>query len=221
MIEPKLGFNGLTIPIMGSIMPNMGTYTDALFTKSQQRVLAVLFGQPQRSFYANEIITLAGGGSGAVQRELAKLADAGLIKSLRIGNQKHYQANADSPIFAELRSIVIKTFGLTEVLRVALAELDAQIALALVYGSVAKGNEHAASDIDLMVVGELVSHSQLLAALLPAQQTLGRPINPTLYTPAEFVLRVKEGRSFITRVLEQPKIFVKGNEDDIARLSAA
>ncbi|MGL6040922.1 MAG: nucleotidyltransferase domain-containing protein, partial [Deefgea sp.] len=149
----------------------MGTYTDALFTKSQQRVLAVLFGQPQRSFYANEIITLAGGGSGAVQRELAKLADAGLIKSLRIGNQKHYQANADSPIFAELRSIVVKTFGLTEVLRVALAELDAQIELALVYGSVAKGNEHAASDIDLMVVGELVSHSQLLAALLPAQQT--------------------------------------------------
>ncbi|MCB5197321.1 nucleotidyltransferase domain-containing protein [Deefgea salmonis] len=202
-------------------MPNMGTYTDALFSKTQQRVLAVLFGQPQRSFYANEIIALAGGGSGAVQRELAKLADAGLIKSQRIGNQKHYQANADAPIYAELRSIVVKTFGLADVIRVALVDIWPQIELALVYGSVAKGNEHAASDIDLMVVGEQISHAQLLAALLPAQQTLGRPINPTLYTAAEFAQRVMEGRSFIRRVLEQPKIFVKGNEDDIARLSAA
>ncbi len=202
-------------------MPNMGTYTDALFSKTQQRVLAVLFGQPQRSFYANEIIALAGGGSGAVQRELAKLADAGLIKSQRIGNQKHYQANADAPIYAELRSIVVKTFGLADVIRVALVDIWPQIELALVYGSVAKGNEHAASDIDLMVVGEQISHAQLLAALLPAQQTLGRPINPTLYTAAEFTQRVMEGRSFIRRVLEQPKIFVKGNEDDIARLSAA
>ncbi len=202
-------------------MPNMGTYTDALFSKTQQRVLAVLFGQPQRSFYANEIIALAGGGSGAVQRELAKLADAGLIKSQRIGNQKHYQVNADAPIYAELRSIVVKTFGLADVIRAALVDIGPQIELALVYGSVAKGNEHAASDIDLMVVGEQISHAQLLAALLPAQQTLGRPINPTLYTAAEFAQRVMEGRSFMTRVLEQPKIFVKGNEDDIARLSAA
>ncbi|WP_297573314.1 nucleotidyltransferase domain-containing protein [uncultured Deefgea sp.] len=211
----------MTIPKLGFIMPNMGTYTDALFSKTQQRVLAVLFGQPQRSFYANEIIALAGGGSGAVQRELAKLADAGLIKSQRIGNQKHYQVNADAPIYAELRSIVVKTFGLADVIRAALVDIGPQIELALVYGSVAKGNEHAASDIDLMVVGEQISHAQLLAALLPAQQTLGRPINPTLYTAAEFAQRVMEGRSFMTRVLEQPKIFVKGNEDDIARLSAA
>lgn len=216
-----MGLYVLTVPISGFIIPNMGTYTDALFSKTQQRVLAVLFGQPQRSFYANEIIALAGGGSGAVQRELAKLEAAGLITSHRVGNQKHYQANADAPIFAELRSIVVKTFGLADVLRTALAEIEPQIALALVYGSVAKGNEHAASDIDLLVVGEQLSHSQLLAALLPVQQTLARPINPTLYTAAEFAQRVSEGRSFITRVLEQPKIFVKGNADDITRLSAA
>ncbi len=209
------------MPRLGFMMPIMGIYIDALFTKTQQRVLAVLFGQPQRSFYANEIIALAGTGSGAAQRELAKLEGAGLITALRIGNQKHYQANADSPIFAELHSIVLKTFGLAEVLRAALVDLLPQIELALVYGSQAKGNAHAASDIDLMVVGAVASHSQLLAALQPAQQTLARPINPTLYTVAEFAQRVLEGRSFITRVLAQPKIFIKGNEDDIARLSAA
>lgn len=198
----------------------MGTYSDALFSKTQQRVLAVLFGQPDRSFYANEIIALADSGSGAVQRELARLEAAALITTQKIGNQKHYQANHESPIFTELRGIVLKTFGVADVLRTALQTLWPQIELAFVYGSMAKGNEHAGSDIDLMVVGELTSNTQLLAALQAAQSQLGRVINPSLYTQAEFTQRISEGRSFIMRVLEQPKIFVKGAEHDIARLTA-
>ncbi len=203
------------------MMPVMGIYADALFTKTQQRVLAVLFGQSQRSFYANEIIGLAGSGSGAVQRELARLELAGLVTTHRIGNQKHYQANPAAPIFAELRGIVLKTFGAADVLRAALQPVWPAVELAFVYGSLAKGTEHAGSDVDLMVIGALPSNAELLEALMPAQAQLGRAVNPTLYTPDEFAQRVRDGRSFILRVLEQPKIFVKGDEHDISRLGGA
>ena len=200
-------------------MPLMGIYADALFTKTQQRVLAVLFGQAHRSFYANEIIGLAGSGSGSVQRELARLESSGLVTVSRIGNQKHYQANYAAPIFEELRGIVLKTFGAAEVLRAALQPFWPLVDLAFVYGSIAKGTEHAGSDVDLMVIGHLPSNAELLEALLPAQTQLGRVVNPTLYTPDEFAQRVQDGRSFIQRVLEQPKIFVKGTEHDVSSLS--
>ena len=196
----------------------MGIYANALFTKTQQRVLAVLFGQSDRSFYANEIIGLAASGSGGVQRELGRLEAAALVTARRIGNQKHYQANRDAPIFAELRAIVLKTFGVADVLRLALQPLWPSVELAFVYGSLAKGSEHAGSDVDLMVVGSVASNAQLLEALLPAQVQLGRAINPTLYSPAEFTQRIRDGRSFIMRVLDQPKIFVKGSENNIPEL---
>lgn len=201
-------------------MPAMGIYADALFTKTQQRVLAVLFGQPHRSFYANEIIALAASGSGAVQRELARLEAAALVTVRRVGNQKHYQANHDAPIYSELRGIVLKTFGVVDVLRAALEPLWSQVELAFVYGSLAKGTEQAGSDIDLLVVGALPSNAQLLETLLPTHTQLGRVVNPTLYTPDEFAQRVRDGKSFIMRVLEQPKIFVKGSEHDITKLSS-
>jgi predicted nucleotidyltransferase len=208
------------MPILGINIPFMGFYADALFTKTQQRVLGVLFGQSERSFYANEIIALAASGSGAVQRELARLEAAALVTVLRVGNQKHYQANHAAPIFAELRSIVLKTSGMADVLHAALQPLWPSIELAFVYGSIAKGTERAGSDVDLMVIGSLPSNAQLLAALLPAQAQLGRAVNPTLYTPGEFAQRVGDGRSFIVRVLEQPKVFVKGSEHDIARIGS-
>lgn len=197
----------------------MGIYADTLFSKTQQRVLALLFGQSQRSFYANEIIAFAAMGSGAVQRELAKLVKSALVTVKKVGNQKHYQANHQAPIFDELRSIVMKTFGVADVLRVALQAYWPQIELAFVYGSMAKGSEQAHSDIDLMVIGEQISNAALLGALQPLQQQLGRTVNPTLYTPAEFIQRVHDGKSFIVRVLEQPKIFVKGREDELIRLT--
>jgi predicted nucleotidyltransferase len=202
-------------------MPIMGTYADALFTKTQQRVLGVLFGQPERSFYANEIIGLVASGSGTVQRELARLEAAALITVRKQGNQKHFQANRDAPIFDELRGIVLKTFGVVDVLRSALQELLPTIEVAFIYGSVAKGSERAGSDIDLMVVGAVPSNGALLEALSPASAQLGRAINPTLYTPDEFAQRISDGKSFIMRVLEQPKIFVKGSDDDVTKLGGA
>ena len=156
-----------------------------------------------------------------MQRELAKLVKSALVTVKKVGNQKHYQANHDAPIFDELRSIVLKTFGAADVLRVALQPYWQGIDLAFVYGSMAKGTEHAHSDIDLMVIGNMASNAQLLAALQPAQQQLGRSINPTLYTREEWRRRIDEGKSFVVRILEQPKVFVKGGDDELIKLTGA
>src|SRR3990167_8175525 len=157
---------------MGINMPNMGTkikprvsktqkrtsLADALFSTTQQRVLAYLFGQPERSFFATELIGLAGGGSGAVQRELARLEDSGLVTVKRIGTQKHFQANPKSPLFAELCGIARKTVGLAEPLREALAPLAKRITAAFVFGSVAKRSDTAASDIDVLVLSDRLDY---------------------------------------------------------------
>lgn len=218
------------IPILGSNIPKMGTkkrhydnpspivsgVADALFTKVQQRVLAVLFGNPARSFYSNELIVLACSGSGAVQRELAQLEAAELVTVRRVGNQKHYQANASAPIFEELRGLVLKTSGLVDVLRAALAPLAAQIDQAFVYGSVAKGKDTAKSDIDLMVISEKIAYADLFAALEPATNRLRRTVNPTLYSRMEIDKRTREGNAFVKRVLAQPKLWVIGEDRGLA-----
>jgi len=210
-------------------MPNMGTraitriskvgkgtsLADALFSTIQQWVLAYLVGQPERSFFATELIKLAGGGSGAVQRELARLADSGLVTVSRVGTQKHYQANPKSPIFSELCAIAQKTVGLAEPLREVLKPLAKRISAAFVYGSVAKRQDTAASDIDLMVVSGSLTYADLFAALEDASERLGRKVNPTVYSPRELAKRVKQGNAFVTRVLAQPKIWLVGGESDI------
>ena len=189
---------------------------DALFSKVQQRVLAVLFGNHSRSFYANELIALAGSGSGAVQRELTQLAAAGLVTVSRIGNQKHYQANPSAPVFEELRGLVLKTSGLVDVLRSALAPLFGQIHLAFVFGSVAKAKDTVTSDIDLLVVSDTLAYGELFAALEPATNRLQRPVNPTLYSRSELDSRLSKGNPFIKRVLAQPKLWVIGEVDGLA-----
>ena len=218
------------MPKMGINMPNMGTkakpriskppqrtsLADALFSTIQQRVLAYLFGQPERSFFATELIRLAGGGSGAVQRELARLADSGLVTVTRVGTQKHYQANPESPIFAELCSIVQKTVGLAEPLREALAPVAKHITAAFVYGSVAKRQDTATSDIDLMVVSDSLAYADLFTVLEQATQRLGRTVNPTVYSSQELRKRVRADHAFIKRVLAQPKLWVIGEEHDLA-----
>ncbi len=212
-------------------MPKMGTTTkarktartkrqaglaDALFSGTQQRVLGLLFGQPERSFYATELIGLVGAGSGAVQRELTRLAESGLVTVRPIGNQKHYQANAASPIFSELSAIAQKTVGLAEPLRDALARLAPKIRAAFVYGSVAKRQDTAASDIDLMLLSDELSYGDVFSALEAASAKLGRTVNPTILTRKEFAKRVKGQDAFLTRVLAQPKVWLIGGEDDIA-----
>ena len=195
--------------------PAPASLADALFPKVRQRVLAVLFGTPDRSFYANEIIALAQSGTGAVQRELADLSSAGLLMVSKQGNQKHYQANADAPVFAELRGLVLKTVGLADVLRAALVPLAAQIDLAFVYGSVARQQDTAQSDIDVMIVSPSLGYADVFGALESATATLRRKINPTLYTPADLARRMQQDNAFVTRVLQQPKIWLMGSEEQL------
>ena len=191
----------------------MPSAADALFPAVRQRVLAVLFGAPDRSFYANELIALAHSGTGAVQRELASLLAAGLVTVRDQGNQKHYQANAASPVFAELRGLVLKTVGLADALRAALAPLADQVAAAFVYGSVARQQDTAGSDVDVLIVSDALGYAEVFSALEGPAQTLGRSINPTLYTRAELARRRAQDNAFVTRVLDQPRIWLMGDEE--------
>ena len=190
--------------------------SDALFTKTQQRVLSLLFGQSGRAFSVSELIHATGAGSGAIQREIARLAGSGLLAMEQVGNQKRYRANPDSPIHDELVAIVGKTFGLAIPLGEALAPLADRIDLAFVYGSVAKRNDTAASDIDLMIVSDKLTYADAVAALHPLIERLGREINPTLFSRAELHKRLAAGNAFVERVLAQPKLWVIGGEDDLA-----
>jgi predicted nucleotidyltransferase len=196
---------------------NSITTADALFTKTQQRVLSLLFGKPDQSFYTNEIVRLAGMGRGTITRELEKLASAELLTVTRSGNQQHYQANKNNQIYNELHRIVIKTFGVVDVIKQALQPIDKQIELAFVYGSIAKGIETIESDIDLMLVGKDLNYAEILELLMPAETTLQRPINPTLYTPEEFRMRLEDEQSFLMRIKEQPKLMIKGEINDFGK----
>ena len=210
-------------PKMGAIIPKMGpkemdnSLGAALFSGVQQRVLGALFAHPDRSFFGNELLRLTHSGKGALQRELARLQRAGLISMQVIGHQKHYQANRSAPIFEELHGIVVKTFGLADVLRDALLPCASEIALAFVYGSVAKRSDTAHSDIDLFVVADTLAYADLMRALAPAEARLARKINPTLQSRADLHRKMARGNSFVTRVLEQPKIFIIGSDDDLAK----
>lgn len=186
---------------------------DALFTSTQQRVLALLFGQPNRSFFVTELVALADSGSGAVQRELARLAQSGLVTVTKVGNQKHYQANNDSPLFKELCSIINKTVGLQEPVRAALDSLADKISLALIYGSIAKQSDTATSDVDLLLVSDQLTLEEIYSALAPVEKLLDRRVNPTLYTRKEFDQRRKTKNAFLTRVINGPTIVLIGSVD--------
>jgi predicted nucleotidyltransferase len=174
-----------------------------------------LFGNHERSFYANELIALAGSGSGAVQRELAQLEAAELVTVKRIGNQKHYQANPISPVFQELRGLILKTSGLVDVLRACLAPLASQIEAAFVFGSVAKHTDTAKSDIDLLVVTQHLTYRELFSALEPATTRLGRIVNPAVYSRNDLKKRVSEGNAFVKRLIMQPKLWIIGEESEL------
>ena len=200
------------IPFMG--MKSIGL-ADALFSKVQQRVLGLLFLNADRSFYTNEIMRLVDSGTGVVQRELEKLAASGLISAKRIGNQKHYQANREAPIFNELRGILLKTAGLADILRVALMPLSDKIQTAFIYGSIAKGSDTAQSDIDLFIVGKDLAYGDMYELLAAAEAQLGRPVNPSIYSMDELKRKFNDDNTFVSRVLEQPKIFLIGSNDDL------
>jgi len=208
MINPNLGMKSST----SSPQPSLA---DALFPRVRQRVLALLYGNPERSFFLNEVVALAQSGTGAVQRELASLAQAGLLTVTAQGNQRHYQANVASPVFDELRGLVLKTSGLVDVLRAALAPISAHICAAFVYGSVAKQQDTAQSDVDVLIISEDLGYADVFGTLEHAATALGRKVNPTLYTSADMAKRVKQGNAFVTRVLKQPKMWLIGNEESL------
>jgi len=193
--------------------PGVSALAGALFTATQQRVLGLLFGQPDRSFFVNEIIALAGSGHGAVQRELARLAGSGLAVVSRVGNRKYYRASPDSPLFHEICGIVRKTVGIEETIRGALEPLSGELTLALLHGSVARQTDTASSDIDLLLVSDRLTLEDVYAALAPAENLLGRRIGPTLYTAEEFHRRRAAGTGFLTRILESRHIVLAGSLD--------
>ena len=188
--------------------------SSALFTSTQQRVLGLLFGRAGQSFHTNEIVRLSRSGSGAVNRELKKLASAGLLTATRRGNQMLYQANPDSPVFAELRGLIAKTSGVADHVRLVLAPLAGQIHLAFIYGSVARGTEGPGSDVDLLVISDTLSYGDIYPALADAEASIGRPVNPSVYSLSEWRKRVDEENPFVTRVMAQPRILLIGKDSD-------
>lgn len=186
-----------------------------LFTPVQQRVLGLLFGQPDRRFQSNELIRLAASGTGAVHRLLTRLADVGLVTVERIGNQKHYQANRESPVFTELHGLIVKTSGLVAPLRAALAPLANRIRAAFVYGSIAKGQDRATSDIDLMVIADKLEYADVFSVLQTTEAELARIVNPNVMSVAEWRRKRSQASGFVSRVAGQPRLFVVGSDDDL------
>ena len=197
------------------VKESSGKYSlaDALFTTTQQKLFALLFGQPDRSFYLTELVKLAKVGTGGVQRELSRLELTGLVTATAIGNQKHYQANPESPLYVELTGIVKKTVGLKQPLLNALEPLKKKIDLAFVYGSVAKATDTSSSDIDLMIVSDELALEELFIALAAVESQLGRQVNPTLYGSAEYSKKRKAKTGFLVKVLSAPVIELIGLVD--------
>ena len=191
---------------------------DALLPKTRQGILAALLGQPEKTWYVSELARRMGVPSSSLQRELQDLTKVGVLKNHRQGRMAYYQANMDSPVFAELRGLILKTAGLVDVLAEALKPLGAKLRLVFVYGSIASGTEKSDSDIDLMVVGK-VAPAALALPLRRARELLGRDINPTVYTQAEFDKKRNSKDTFLSQVLAKPRLIVIESQNDLGKAS--
>jgi predicted nucleotidyltransferase len=178
----------------------------------------MLYGHVDQSFHLRQLIREVGAGHGALQRELKHLTDMGLIVRRVQGNQVLYQANSQSPIFSEIKSLITKTVGIHDAIRAALASLGSEIQVAFVHGSVARQNERANSDVDLMVLGN-APFSEIVSALGPAQRELGREINPTVFPVSEFRSKSAAGNHFLRSVMKEKRLFVLGTENELAKLA--
>ncbi len=189
-----------------------------LFPASYRRqVLALLLLHPERRLHVREIARVTGTAPGTLNKELARLHGAGLLDRERVGNQVRYSANRAHPIYLELAGILRKTVGIADVLGRALDPLTSRIAVAFVFGSVARGAESAGSDIDLLIVGT-VDFGSVVDALHPIQQQLGREVNPKIFSVREWIAKVGAKDAFVADVLAQPKIFMIGGEHELAEL---
>lgn len=197
---------------------NENLLCSGLFGKTRQAVLALLFGRADSAFYTKQILDAVKIGRGTVQRELKHLTETGIIIREVQGRQVYYHANEKCPIFNELKSIVRKTFGVADVIRQSLASSARKIRVAFIFGSVARSADDRRSDIDLMVVGR-ISFGDVVSLLGPAEEKLSREINPVVYPIAEYKRKVREDHYFVKTVLEEEKIFVIGDEDELRRLA--
>ena len=189
---------------------------DGLLGRQTAAVLSVLLARPESRLYQRQIAQLAGLRLLQAQRALRALADLGVLLTHHEGNRVYYSPDPSCPILPELTAMVLKTAGLADVLQEALAGVEG-IALAFIFGSMAKGTFDSRSDVDVLVVGD-GSFADISAALLPAQERLGREITPTVYSPEEFQQRVAEKHHFLARVLSEPKIMLVGTPDDVERM---
>lgn len=191
----------------------MSQLADALFTTTQKKVLGLFYVQPEKSFYINEILRLTGMGVHTIKRELDRMTAAGIISMTKIGNQHHYQASTECPIYHELLSIAKKTFGAADVIKRALSPITEQIAWAFIFGSVASGKETSASDIDLMIIGN-VDFTEVVRLLYPVQKSLGREINPKVYSSEEWMQLQQTNSAFVKEILENSRIDIIGNANE-------
>lgn len=221
----------LQIPRMGGMLPNMGRMSmddqsslpdlpslgiaRSLFSEVQLKVLALLFGQPGRAFQMSELISLVGSGVGAVHRVVKRFVKSGLVNESVMGKTKFYLANADSPVFTELHGLVMKTVGLTIPLQSALASCIESVYSAFIYGSVARSADHASSDIDIMIIGENLSYTDILNATQSVEVQTGRTVNVKILSQQEWKKKLLDRNPFIERILNQPMIFLKGSDHDI------
>jgi len=205
------------LPQMGKIMNDNQLYT-GLFGKTRQAVLALLYGHTDKSFYTKQIMDVVKTGRGTVQRELKNLTDNNIIIREIKGRQVYYRANEKCPIFTELKSIVRKTFGVANVLKESLITAKGNIKLAFIFGSVARSTDDRKSDIDIIIVGK-ISFGNVVSLLSPAEEKLGREINPVVYSVTEFKDKVKKDHHFVKSVLNSDKIFLTGDEDELRRLA--
>jgi predicted nucleotidyltransferase len=187
---------------------------DALLPAIRQGILAAMLLEPEREWYLSDLAAHLGRTPSSLQRDLARLAGAGILRRRRDGNRVYFQADSDCPIFSELRQILIKTAGLADVLRDALAPFRGRISVAFVHGSIARGDEASGSDVDLMVIGG-VGLASLARPLREATRHLRRDVHPTVYSPEEFAEKARGGHHFVGKVLARQKLFVMGDENDL------
>ena len=204
--------------MMGSQTVSSSVGVLSLFGKTRQALLSLLYSRADEAHLQESLIQLAALGRGTVQRELEFLTRAGVVRRTVRGRQVYFQANPESPIYAELRGLVVKTGGVADTLRAALSLLAERIYVAFIYGSVAKGEERRASDVDVMVIGQ-VSFAEISEALGEAQKTIGREVNPSVYAPADFRAKLIAKHHFLRSVMKGGKIFLIGDERELARLA--
>lgn len=189
-----------------------------LFSKTRLAVLSILFSHADEAYYLRQIARSVGVGIGSLQRELNKLTNAGIILRMVRGKQVYYQANSQCPVFPELKSLIVKTTGATEVIKSALTSLTNHIRVAFIYGSVARMQDRKKSDVDLMIIGD-VTFAEVVSALDKAQQQVGREINPTVYPPSEFQSKLSKGNHFLRALMRETKLFLTGDQRELTRLA--